>query len=349
MPDELWRAAVELADAFAEAPKVQSFRRAFRPPTEQDDFRARVSEVTALYSPLRTHSILLGVRMNQLPVTATMLQTPADEAWLKDAVQVGTAFQMVLEFLRSRLPGYPSLRLPHLRNGSPYVPEDPFFVRGYPWEPEMRRLGLQLQDVPSMAALGGGDCRDQILNLLYALQERPAWRRFAAARETLTEADHQALSQASRKLSERTKDQSLDEEAGDYLLARYQRREAVLEEVVTGTHGRVAEYLRAFEAIDELITVVAAVVDASVTSDGLLGVHPYRMDVGAGDDLRAVELAVVGDSPMHNPGEVLVVEGPHPALSGVVYPIAITHRWGRSDDPSSSRMIVSGYLATGSG
>jgi hypothetical protein len=130
-------------------------------------------------------------------------------------------------------------------------------------------------------------------------------------------------------------------------MARFQYRLAELETIVNSAEGAVAEYLSAFEAVDELITVVAAFIETLVTSAALLEVEPYRMDVGQGDDLRPVELAVRGDDPFHSPGAVLLVRGPHAMMSGVVYPTAITHQWGRLDEPEDARMIVSGKLATG--
>jgi hypothetical protein len=83
-------------------------------------------------------------------------------------------------------------------------------------------------------------------------------------------------------------------------------------------------------------------------SEGLLAVEPYRMVLGAGQDLRPVELTVRGDDPFHNPGTVLLVEGPDPLLTGLVNPTAVMHKWGRLDDPESSRMTLRGVLAVDS-
>ena len=47
-------------------------------------------------------------------------------------------------------------------------------------------------------------------------------------------------------------------------------------------------------------------------------------------------------------GEIILLEGPDPGLSGLVYPTGITHTWGRLDQPEKSKMIVSGRLAVAS-
>lgn len=348
MPEDLWGAARALAGALKDKPKLRSFRRAFDLAPEGDDLRLRLSEVTATYSALRTYPMLIGVRLSQLPATQGLLESERDATWLRDAVEVGTAFQIVVEFIRSRLPGYPILRLPHLRDGSPHVFDDPLLVRGFPWDPELRRLGLQLRDPPDMTKLGGDDdCRRQLEDLVAALGLRLAWTRFTSARQALSDGDRRTLSELSKRFAARVEDDAVTEAAGDLLIARFQYRVAELETIVNSAEGAVAEYLSAFEAVDELITVVAALIDTLLTSEALLEAEPYRMDVGQGEDLRPVELAIRGDDPFHSPGAVLRVRGPHPMLSGVVYPTAITHHWDRLDEPEDARMIVSGKLATG--
>jgi hypothetical protein len=164
----------------------------------------------------------------------------------------------------------------------------------------------------------------------------------------LSEDHRRTLSELSKQFAARVEDDAVTEAAGDLLIARFQYRVAELEMIVSSAEGAVAEYLSAFEAVDELMTVVAAFIETLLTSAALLEGAPYRMDVGQGEDLRPVELAMRGDDPFHSPGIVLLVRGPHPMVSGVVYPTAITHQWGRLDDPENARMIISGKLATGS-
>jgi hypothetical protein len=348
--DELWSDAAALADAVKNTPKLRSFRRAFAVEESGDDLRQRLSTLTAHYSPLRSFPMLLGMRLNSLPATAQLLQSEQDRVWLNDAVEASGAFQVIIEFLRSRLPGYPGLRVPHLRPGSPHVFSDPFSIQGFPWDPELRRLGLQLKNPPDMAPLGGNtDCRALLTAVAAGLERRPAWRRFAAAHASLSALDFQELSTLGKTFSASVTEDALTEAAGEYVLDRFRHRVATLHEVVATARQPVSEYLAAFEAVDELITFFAAFVETLLTSDGLLTVEPYRMALGGGADLRPVDLAIRGDDPFHNPGTVLLVEGPNPVLSGLVYPTAVTHKWGRLDDPDGARMIVRGKLAVGSG
>ena len=346
MAEELWQAAASFAEALRDTPKLRRYRRGFDLCPPDDDFRVRLSRLTGIYSMLRCAPMLLGVRLNQMPDTEQLLQDERDRAWLQDAVEAGTGFAVVIEYLRSRLPGYPSLRVPHLRAGSPHVQSDPFFVANFPWEPELRQLGLQLQSAPDMSVMGGeDDCGEQIGACLNALQLRPEWGRFADARSALSGTDFASLSTLGKGFAERVSDTSIDEAAGELLIDRFRYRTAVLKDVVASCSGAVAEYLTAFEALDELMAFLVSFMETLMTSDGLLEVTPYRMDVGAGPGLRSVVLATRGDAPLHNPGEVLQAQGPHPSMTGLVYPTAITHNWGRLDDPDASVMIARGKLA----
>jgi len=347
--DELWSTAAALAAALKDTPKLRDFRRAFDLNADGDDLRERVSTLTGQYSHLRSYPMLVGMRLDSLPDTAELLQTEQDKAWLTNAIETAGAFQVIVEFWRSRLPGYPGLRVPHIRRGSPHVFDDPLSIQGFPWDPELRKLGLQLQNPPPMAPLGGGtDCRHLLTTVVACLKARPSWRRFATAYASLSDSDLHALSKLSKEFAARVGEDEVTEAAGHYVLDRFQFRVATLRELVASADGAVAEYLVAFEAIDEVITFVASLLETLLTSEGLLTVEPYRMALGAGIDLRAVELATRGDAPLHNPGTLLFVKGPDQILSGLVHPTAITHKWGRLDDPAASRMIIRGKLAVGS-
>jgi hypothetical protein len=294
--------------------------------------------------------MLLGQRLNRLPATEALLRTDRDRMWLQDAVSAGVAFQVVVEFLRSRLPGYPVLRVPHIRRESPHVSHDPFFVAGFPWDLELRRLGLQLKEPPDMTRVGAvHDCRNLLWNLVRGLESRPAWRRFGTARDALTGADVDTLGRLGKEFAARLSDEAITAAAGHLLLSEFRYRKSVLCEVVASAEGAASEYLTAFQAVDELITFVASLVETLLTSDGLLTVQPYRMDVGSGVDLRPVELAIFGGAPHHPPGAILMVQAPSPVLSGLVYPTAITHKWERLPGPRAVRMIVTGEFAAGSG
>lgn len=341
MTERLWQTAAALSDSLRETPKVKSFLRAFD--RDAGDLAVRVNELTAVYSSLRISPLLLGVRLNHMAATAQLLRDDDDEAWLADAVEVGTAFQVVVEFVRSRLPGYPMLRVPHRRTGAGYLIEiDEHFFHHFPWDSELSRLGLQLAGAPDMTKLGGADdCAELLVELAGELANRHTWRRFAETQRALSESDRTTLSELGARFSAAVTEDAVVQHAGSRLMAQYEYRMAVLHEQVASSSERVLRYLRAFEAVDELITVVAAFMQTLIVSEQLVSVHPERIDLGQGDDVAPVSLLLRPGHPLLNPGEVISVQGPPPP-DGIVYPKALKHSWGKLDDPGSSTTRIDG-------
>lgn len=345
MTSGLWNAAAALADALAATPHFTVFRRAFEDASRQSSLAHRVGELTARYSPLRSHPELLGVRLNMLPETEQLLLGPADHEWLERAVECGTSVQVLVEALRSRLPRYPMLRVPHLRPGSPHVLDNPFVFRGFPWDAEIRRMGLQLQPWPTMTALGGGDLSGLLSDVYAALRVRESWLAFDEAAAALTADDVSALGPLGKEFSALIRPEAVNAEAGDLLLPRHAYRVAALQETVDRATGRVGAYLRAFEDVDELITIVASFMGTQIKNGHLMEMVPRRMALGGGGDVRDVDLVVAGDLPFLSPTETIVLLTGDETVGGVVYPTSITHKWGRLDDPEASRMVIVGRLA----
>lgn len=343
MARPIWTAAAELGEALRETPQMQSFRRAF----DDDEFRARLSQLTAIYTPLREHELLLGARLNQAgAVVEEWLESDEDHKWVESAVDSGTGFQVVIEYLRSYLPRYPYLRVPHLRRGSPLdFADGPFFIDYFPRQREIRNLRFEPDSPPNLSGLGGNkDFTELLIELAAALKERESWRRFAAARYAMSDDDWNALIQLSAGFAERVTDDVVDAKAGDLLLDRFTYRMSELEQAVARAEGAVREYLAAFEAVHKLITFLAGFLETVITKGYLPSISPYRMDIGPGHDHRQVELATFGDDPFHRGGGVFFVKGPDEATQGLLYARGHNHRWPRPDEPERSTMVVEGWF-----
>lgn len=347
MPDDLWDKAATVADLIKGTPQGQSFRRAFDFSDESDDFPIRLSHVTAVYHSLREHPLLLGMRLNHLPDAAILCADDPDREWLEDAMSVSTGMQLVVEYLRSHLPGYPDLAVPHLRRGSPYrFVSDWVFVNYFPWDAEMEGVTVGLGGAPpDLTNLGGvADGDKELEALAQALIRRPTWQRFIAARNSLDGNAMLLLEELGQTFERDVRDEIVDEEAGSRSQARFEYRMARLEELVASTDGNVRQYLDAFESVHDLVTVIAGLIESLVVSDGLEPLSPYRMDVGAGDDLRPVTLAAEAGNPFINCGQALFI----PALEGTaecfVYPRSVSTNISFGDRQSTVR--ISGLLGT---
>jgi hypothetical protein len=345
MPDDLWNRAAAVADLIKGTAQAQSFCRALDLRDEPDDFAIRLSRVTAVYHSLREHPLLLGMRLNHLPDAAVLCEDGEDREWLEDAINVSAGIQMVVEYLRSHLPGYPNLAVPHLRRGSPYrFVSDWIFVNYFPWDAEIEELTVGLGGAPpDLTNLGGSaDGGQELEALAQTLIRRPTWERFVGARHSLNERDMRFLDEMGEAFERDMRDEVVDQEAGSRSQARFEYRMARLEELVSSTAGPIRHYLDAFERVHDLITVLAGLIESLVASDGLQPLSPYRMDVGSGDDLRPVTLAAAVANPFINCGQAVFI----PALEGAgecfIYPRSVSNNISFGSHQSTVR--ISGLL-----
>jgi hypothetical protein len=343
MTSDLVDAAAELGLLLKETDRFESFTVPMDRRGGEGSLGHHIAEFTARYSPLRNNPILLGPKLVGMAEADDYFVDDEAQQWLRDASECGYAFEVMIEWLRSRLPGYPSLGVPHLRPGSPHVPDDPFLCRGFPWIAELRRLGLQFLDPPPLDMLDGkGDLVEAQKDLHAAIRERASWARFRGAAMALSAPDLAELKSVSTAFRDSVRPDRVAEAAGGLLLAGYEFRAAALRECVDRTTGSVREYLDAFEQVDELITVVASVAATVALKGGLVEAVAKRMALGSAGDLRDIDVAVNGDDPMMAPGEAVIVTTQESSLRGVTYPTRITHKWGRLDDPSNARMVLKG-------
>jgi hypothetical protein len=346
MPD-LWESGAAFAKAFSTSPRVQRLVRAWDLEGD-DDLAHRVNEFTVRYSALKSAPILIGPRLNRLAETAELLESGEDVMeWLGDAVAVGEAFQVAIEFLRSRLPGYPILRVPHRKRGSPCLLEtDPFLFRYFPWDRDLAKQGLQLVlTAPDMTKVAcETDCADELLQLAAALAEWPSWKRFAELAKALTAEDLATLSEIGNGFGAAVKEEVVDEEAGDLLLARYQYRCAVLEEQVGAGEGRAKEYLLAFEAVESLVAILAGLIETLVVTDSLQTIGPDRFDLSGGGEVSRVNVKVSPDPLVLDPSRVVRVAGDS-VPEGLVLIEELNHSFSFGENTDSSAEIRGKFVA----
>jgi hypothetical protein len=328
-----WDAAEELTGAIRESPFVISFLRAFEAGEEEDDLAARLEGIMTTYSFLHTSPLLVAVRLNHLPEVEDLISDAADQGWFHDALTAGTCFQILIEFIRSRLPAYPQIRVPHRRRGSPYLLEtSPTFVHHFPWERELSLQGLQFKDAAEIDGLfkTSGKVAEPLRGLLAGLTEMATWKRFESATADLHDADRQELTELGRRFGELVAGEVVDMEGGEFVIARHQYRMAVLEEVVASASERVLEYFRAFEEVDQLISVLASFMQTLIIRSELPTLRPQRVDFGAGLDVVAVGLLDPSFEPAIHPGVAILIE-PEAGSRGVVFPEELNFSLGGSN------------------
>jgi hypothetical protein len=344
-----WTNFYAFARAMKEAPKVVRIRKAFDLADPAKPLRKDLSQITAMASPIRQHPLLMGYQLARFPEIQAFVENEEHKEWLRDLNEVGGALTAAIEFIRSRIPGYPSFRVPHVRTGSPYTYSEIFFVAGFPWDGELRRMGLQLQGPPPVGPIL--ESQADFAALLNAaadeLNASEASASFVDARAAMQPADWDQLREIGRTFAGSVTDDAVTAAAGEFLLQRFQYRAAVLQRLVSGTDGRARAYMDAFEALNELLNVGAALIETTVVSAGLPSVRPTQLVLGSGGELRSAYFVTLDADPFLHPGSIVHLDGPVVSVTGFVYTRAITYDWKRVGDAEVHKLIVRGDFARG--
>lgn len=314
----------ELGAKIAESPQVKTFKRAFEP---DEDLAQRLQEVSAQVSLLRSAPILVAVRLQHYGQRAeALIKSEEDEGWFDDALKLGTAFQVMVEFLRSRLPGYPVLKVPHRAKGSPYLIETNYlFFHRFPWERELARIGIQQKEAHELDGLfeAPGGIGGLLSRLATQARDRPSWQRFISASAALDPDDKRRLSDLNKEFRARTLEEVVHAESGELMIANYRYRRAVLTEMVGSCEGRVLEYLRSFEEVDELITLIATTIEVVIMESKLTRLEMRRLDLGLGLEARPFQGLADLTEGFLEPGTPILATAAG-GIEGVAYPTTLT-------------------------
>jgi hypothetical protein len=328
---------MNLATEMGERSGVRQFQAGF---AHDNPVGRAVNEVVVRMSILGQDPILLGLRLEKLDEKGVILSAAGGERWLDAADAIARYAVVATEHIRSRLPGYPILRVPHVIDGSPHVYDNPFLFAGFPWFPELRAAGFQMAPVPPDQGLGEGpSTAGTLVDLRDALAQSEPWKLFAERAAALTPDARSELTAVRRRFAESVNEDALMAQAG--LLGQHAYKRAMLAEAIESSSGDAHQYLAAFSSVNEAIDMAMAVVGTAVTYGDLKKITPYRMDVGAPGWSRDVELATTDTDYFGSPGNMLLVDHPEPALAGLMYPTSVTHYL------DGGRAVYSGKLLAG--
>jgi hypothetical protein len=265
---DLWRAVLDLAREWATTPVVRRFaadlprnanQRKHGIPGRLQEMEARGAGISA--RPLRlTSTIRMMQRMPHAPTSGTTPNLREWEAWLVAATDAEIAHGIMTAWLRSRMPGYPSIPAPQLVVGAPLTADG--YGQPRPWTRDERGQGLQLRDPPpeitrhlNATAREARQIVGATQTLGTTMQATGEWQRMQAAADALTGPDRAELGQARRTVSERLSEAEIGKVSPD---ERLEFREAALEEVLAGLFGPAAEYVQAFEAANRALETAAS-------------------------------------------------------------------------------------------
>lgn len=275
----LWESIHEQAAAWAAVPTFQRFaaqlprnapQRQSELPELLQNVEARGGRISACPLRARTEISLMaplmqGVDPRSLGTTWT--------SWLQDAQRVELAHRDTVAWIRSRLPGYPSLPAPQLAPGTPLTTTE--ITWRLIWAPGERSKGLQFQPAPPQAPsiLQATEEQRRRLNqsacsVAAAFEHTNEWQHLATATQTLDHDARASLSRVRTQLRRRLSDQAIDAHEPDLAMPRDRYRQVVLSEEINTLTGAAREYADAFDALDQLVETAASDVFGQLAAYG---------------------------------------------------------------------------------
>jgi hypothetical protein len=325
----IWVEADKVAQAWTCSPYTKPFREGLRPTPAGEDGDplavTSVHEILVRYEMLKSQPMLAATRVQWLPEFHELAGTSAAvESWLDIGRRFAFALLELVEYLRSRLPGYPQILVPDLLSGAPLVYQDGFWDRQFPWPHEARAAGLQLKGPPEMLSQSLGLIAadrayfySALAELLEAVRCSQSWRRFEAADAALAPAERDDARARRRRYRDVVTDDQLTAVAGENGMRRQAARRAELGRVKVDADGSLLEYYEAFAAVDALIGAVAAWLSHRIAKGTIPEVEVQEAEWGSPAELRPVRFKALDDDFRH-PLELVWFEDTIDGLGGAV-------------------------------
>jgi hypothetical protein len=291
-------------------------------------------------------------RVGALPEFQQLHSQPDVQKWFDAAQRFAVALIEVVEFLRSRLPGYPSLLVPDLLPEASRVDAGGFWDMRFPWELQIRQAKLHFANQPPQLA-GALELPDRaraayaaLGDVARALHETEAWRRFADIHTNLSPGDREAAKASRRGFREAVSEARIAAVAGGLAIRVANMRRAELQRIKALADGRLREYYDAFAAVDELIDAIAAFVSHRVAEGRLDELIPFEADWGPAGDIRPIRFRAMDDAFRRNYELIKVSGGGPKALAGVVVLHNLTINL--PDEDGATTLTADGQLLVGS-
>jgi hypothetical protein len=325
---EVWEACEALAACLRTSPHALALSAVYDHESERSAHTQALSELMAGFGMLRNRPLLLGLYLPRIPPMGpipgfrAVLDEPGGEAFLRDALRMAGALLTVIEWLRSDLPGYPDMPVPALGATSDRVAADGMLGAGHPW-PQAIRGTIDGENPPALEEVRSPD-RDGLRAALGALRAATVgcaqWLGFHAAERALSGEDRSALLEHCRGVAEDTSEERVDATAGAQLVRRAEFVRARSGAARSGLAAGPAAYLSAFDAVDALLSNIAAVI-SDRTVYGAPVVIPDDADVSwtrEEDGVWARIVTVEDAFVLVVPGRLAVLDAPAPVGGALI-------------------------------
>lgn len=249
MSAPVWQAVKELAAIWRLSPYVQAYSTRLTPRSAHYATSAHHIEAQPFYQ-----SIYLPTTMDY----EHSAQTPEMQEWLHKSELLGHAYTTLIEWLRSRLGGYPFLGTPQLSRTSPWTTLN--VSMRVPWLIEFRRQLLQNRTTPPVVPFLQVDPASQLragTRLGDAIASSPAATQVDMAWRSLTDANRDQLRNACAAM-QKISYQEPGDHTGTDDFRELHWSETQLDAALRPLTGHAQAFADALAAADRLIQQAAA-------------------------------------------------------------------------------------------
>lgn len=264
MSAELWASIERMADVWLESDVVRRYR-GLVADTSPGTIGLLINNESVQLGGIPHAQPLLYAMFLQAEKFPSLAGHPDAKVFYEVGPRVAGAFLRTLEWLRSRFPGYPMFRVPHLVRGALLVNRG--LQSHVPWL--FREIsGLQLLSSPPDIAIELGLTEGIISaaarSVANALTACPQLRALSQRRTSLKSADLKALELASDTARQRLRSEAIRNEVDDTLFAVLNYRSAVVEDVVNSLPDDSQRFVLAFEEANLVLEEAAALFSQSI-------------------------------------------------------------------------------------
>lgn len=315
-----WSAIAELAALWNGTPVVQQVAQELPRVTPPKQGIPRYLQALAAGAPsilAQPLAVSGRVRMaQQFPMLPTEQPDPiALKAWLEAGDWLQIAHLETVEWLRSRLPGYPTVGAPQLARGTSFTSEEwgyriPWrykaFAEGHQQRTTPRPIGRLLGDPSSEETIG-----QATVNLAGAFASTDEWRQYRESRSALSGEDKLALKEARGRLTAECAAEAIDAYEPGLVVPREQYRRSVTSTTVESLTGPAREFAEAFAAVDSMINDASVEVFAQLAVYGQpRTIEASELDIKGGDQQQLFFEVDDADFPWPDPGNLLWLDEP---------------------------------------
>ncbi len=264
------------------------------------------------------------------------------KSFLQTGRRISGAALLMVEWLRSRLPGYPFANLAHLSPWASQALPECFFLGDLPWPPRLRALGFQRHIYPpetigsqfGIPAVNARAFSHELFKLASLLQQTDPWVTFERAQHDLDTSDNDSLGCAWREYSKLANPAVVEQEAGVEFSYRDVYRRLVLRRLIDQMTPRATAHCRAFERVEAVIEIIYFLLSTLVI-DGIIKKYsdcsefvsfPTSFPLGQ----RQISFVVSSLGRERNLRKFVYLEDEFAQLSGLMYTVGTTAWWGRN-------------------